>query len=293
MVVIDAHQHVWDLQHVSYPWLTPSAGVLHRTYSFDELSPQLDACGVDATVLVQAADSVEETRWMQAVADAHPQVAAIVAWVPLDEPDHAADLLDDYAADRRIVGIRHLIHNEPDEDWLLRPAVQEGLALLAARGMTFDVVAVTERHLGHVAEIAARHPSLRLVIDHLAKPPIATKGWLPWATGLARAALYPNVYAKLSGLNTSAGPDWSFRDLAPYVGHAFDCFGADRLMFGGDWPVTLLSRDYRRVWDAMTTLLTRRTLAEREAVLGGTAASFYGLHERSLLGLPDGGVTAH
>lgn len=280
MVVIDAHQHVWDLEHVSYPWLTADFGVLYRTYSFDELEPELEACGVDATVLVQSADSVAETKWMQAVADAHPRIAAIVAWVPLDDAAEAARILDEYAADPRIVGIRHLIHNEPDEDWLLRPAVQEGLALLAERGLTFDVVAVTDRHLQHVATIAAAHPRLKIVIDHLAKPPIASGELMPWARSLAQAAAYPNVYAKVSGLNTAAKPDWTAADLKPYVHHALDVFGANRLMFGGDWPVALLSGDYRRVWEATGSVLADCADAEREAVLGGTAASFYGLVEK-------------
>jgi L-fuconolactonase len=284
MVVIDAHQHVWDLDRVSYPWLTADFGILHRTYSFDELEPQLEACGIDGTVLVQSADSVAETRWMQAVADAHPRIAAIVAWVPLDDVAEAARILDEYAADRRIVGIRHLIHNEPDEDWLLRPAVQKGLALLAERGSTFDVVAVTDRHLQHVATIAAAHPSLKIVIDHLAKPPIATGEWEPWAGSLARAAAHPNVFAKVSGLNTAAKPDWTAADLAPSIDHALDVFGADRLMFGGDWPVALLSGDYRGVWDATNEVLARRPQAERDAVLGGTAVTFYGLAERVSVG---------
>lgn len=277
MAVIDAHQHVWDLEHVSYPWLTPGFGVLHRTYAFDDLAPQLEACGVDGTVLVQAADSVEETRWMQAVADAHPQVLGIVAWVPLDAAAEAARLLDDYAADRRIVGIRHLIHDEPDEDWLVRPPVHEGLSLLAERGLTFDAVAVTDRHLQHVATIADAHPSLRIVIDHLAKPPIAEEGWAPWAGSLARAAARPNVFAKVSGLNTAARPEWTAADLRPYVDHAFEVFGAGRLMYGGDWPVALLSGDYAGVWDATAEVLADRSPAEREAVLGGTAAAFYGI----------------
>ncbi|GAA4342179.1 amidohydrolase family protein [Microbacterium rhizosphaerae] len=283
MVVIDAHQHVWDLEQVSYPWLTPETGILRRTYAIEELIPDLDACGVDATILVQAADSVEDTRWMQRVAARHPRVAGIVGWVPLEDPARAADLLDDYASDPRIVGIRHLIHNEPDGDWLVRPAVQDGLALLAERGLTFDVVAVNERHLRHVSTIAKNHPSLRLVIDHLGKPPIAAGEWMPWAGALAEAAEGPNVYAKLSGLNTAAAAGWAARDLAPYVDHAFEVFGAERLMYGGDWPVTLLAGDYRSVWQATAELLAERSEAERAAVLGGTAASFYRIDERALL----------
>ena len=283
MVVIDAHQHVWDLTHVAYPWLTPEFGVLHRTYSFAELEPQIADCGVDSTVLVQAADSVEETRWMQSVADAYSRIAAIVAWVPLTDAVAAARLIDEYASDRRIVGIRHLIHNELDQDWLLRTDVQEGLALLAERELTFDVVAVTDRHLQHVATIAKTHPTLKLVIDHLAKPPIATGERMPWADSLARAADLPNVYAKISGLNTAAAPEWTADDLKPYVDHAIDVFGTDRLMFGGDWPVSLLSGDYRRVWDATREVIADRSAAESEAILGGTAAAFYGLAERALI----------
>lgn len=283
MPVIDAHQHVWDLEHVSYPWLTAEAGVLHRTYSFEELEPDLDACGVEATILVQAADSIDETRWMQRVSDAHPRVAGIVAWAPLDDPAQAARVLDEYGSDPRIVGIRHLIHNELDEDWLCRPTVRQGLELLDERGLSFDVVAVTERHLLHAVTIAQTQPSLRIVIDHLAKPPIASERWEPWAAALAAAGAQPNVYAKISGLNTAAKPSWTHDDLAPYVDHAFEVFGAERLMFGGDWPVTLLSGGYRRVWEAITRLLDTRTAAERYSVLGGTAAEFYGLARRGLL----------
>ena len=278
MVVIDAHQHVWDLDRVRYPWLTPATGVLYRSYDFDELLPDLDACGVTGTVLVQSADSVEETRWMQAVADAHERVKAIVAWVPLDRPAEAEKLLDDYANDQRIVGIRHLIHDEPDEDWVVRPEVQEGLSLLAARGLTFDVVAVTSRHLQHVPTIAERHPELKIVIDHLAKPLIATGGWQPWADELRAAAEHPHVHAKVSGLNTAADMDsWEAADLEPYIDHALDVFGADRLMYGGDWPVTLLAGDYQQVWGATTLLLDKLTADARAEILGGTAVRFYGI----------------
>jgi L-fuconolactonase len=277
MVVIDAHQHVWDLEQVTYPWLTPETGILHRTYSFRELEPDLDACGVTGTVLVQAADSVEETRWMQAVADQHPRVKAIVAWVPLDRPAEAEKLLDDYSNDRRIVGIRHLIHDEPDEDWLLRPAVQDGLALLAERRLTFDIVAVTNRHLQQVPTLSDRHPELRMVIDHLAKPPVAAKAWDPWATSLREAAANPRVHAKVSGLNTAAAAEWSAEDLRPYVDHALEVFGPARLMYGGDWPVTLLAGDYSQVWDATTSLMVDLAPADRDAVLGQTAVAFYGI----------------
>jgi L-fuconolactonase len=280
MTVVDAHQHVWDLEKVSYPWLVPEYGPLYRTYAQDEIDAVLDRCGVDASILVQAADSVEETRWMQATADRSERVRGIVGWVPLDRPGEAAELLDDYAADPRIVGVRHLVHEDPDPDWLLRPEVGEGLALLAERGYTFDVVAVLPRHLEHVPTLSERHPDLAMVVDHLAKPPIASGGWQPWAGLLAAAAQNPRVHAKVSGLNTAADTErWTADDLRRYVDHALEVFGPDRLMYGGDWPVTVLAGGYEKVWDATLRLLEPLSQAERDEVLGGTATRFYGLGE--------------
>ncbi|MFI1166298.1 amidohydrolase family protein [Streptomyces sp. NPDC020801] len=278
MAIIDAHQHVWDLKRVAYPWLTPQFGVLYRTYRFAELEPDLHGCGVDGTVMVQSADSVEETRWMQAVADRSPLVKAIVGWVPLDRPDKAEALLENYADDRRIVGVRHLIHTESDEDWLLRPEVQDGLALLAEHGLTFDIVAVTQRHLMHVPRLSERHPNLRMVINHLAKPPIADGGWNPWADNLRVAAENPLVHAKISGLNTAADPiHWTAVDLKPYVDFALEVFGPDRLMYGGDWPVTLLAGGYRKVWEATRSLMAHLPQRDQDAVFGETAIRFYGI----------------
>jgi len=278
MPVIDAHQHLWDLDRVAYPWLTPDSGPIYRTFTADELEPQLAAAGVDRTVIVQSADSAEDTDFMIEVAGRWPRIAGIVGWVPLDRPDEAADELDRRGKDRRFVGVRHLIHEEPDPDWVLRSEVQDGLALLAERGLTFDVVAVLPRHLELVPVIAERHPSLRLVIDHLAKPPIGERGWEPWSGLLARAAAWPNVYAKVSGLNTAANwQDWTAADLWPYVERALELFGAGRLMFGGDWPVATLAGDYAKVWRETSVMLDRLGPADRDRVLGGTAAEFYRL----------------
>lgn len=276
MRVIDAHQHIWDLESVEYPWLVPEYGVLYQSYSQDEADALLRACGVDGSVLVQSANSVEDTKWMQRAADASPMVKAIVGWVPLYDVAGAERILDEYASDPRIVGIRHLIHTEPDADWLLRSDVGEGLHLLEERGYSFDVVAVLPRHLELVPIISERHPRLRMVIDHLAKPPILQREREPWSQMLREAAQNPNVYAKVSGLNTAADPEgWTAADLRPYVEHALAVFGAQRLMYGGDWPVTNLAGGYERVWSATQELLAQLDESSRSAILGGSASDFY------------------
>ncbi|TQS40796.1 amidohydrolase family protein [Cryptosporangium phraense] len=271
-LIVDAHQHLWDIDALEYAWLTPDAGPIHRTFGFDELEPQLDECGVDRTVLVQAEPSLADTDSMLAQADAHPRIAAVVGWVPLLDPEATARALASYGKDPRYVGVRHQVHDEPDPDWILRPAVQESLGLVAADGLTWDQIATIPRHLEHVPTLAEAFPELRIVIDHLAKPPIAGNGWQPWATLLARAGEYPNVYAKLSGLDTAAAPDWTADDLRRYVDHGLAVFGPGRLMWGSDWPVSVLGGGYRRTWDAIRQLIAPE---DRAAILGGTASAFY------------------
>ncbi|MEV0164771.1 amidohydrolase family protein [Nonomuraea fuscirosea] len=279
MAVVDAHQHFWNLETGSYPWLTPESGPIFRTFEPEELLPQLAAAGVDRTVLVQSMDSSADTGAMLAQADAYDVVGAVVGWVPLTRPEEAAGALERYRRHPKFAGIRHLIHDEPDPDWLLQDTVIEGLRLLAAADLPFDVVAVLPRHLEHVPVLAERVPGLRMVIDHLARPPIREKGWEPWASLLARAAACPGVYAKVSGLNTAAAPDWTGEDLRPYVEHAVELFGPDRLMFGSDWPVATLAGDYARVWRETRAALSGLDEAGKAQVLGGTATRFYRIGE--------------
>ncbi len=277
---VDAHQHFWNLSRVEYPWLTAADGPIFRTFEAPELEPQIRAAGIDRTVLVQAANSAADTEYMLEVADRHPWVGAVVGWVPLDEPEAAGRALERLTRHPRFKGVRHLIHNEPDPDWVVRDRVIEGLRVLASFGVPFDVVAVFPNHLVHVPALAERVPDLRMVIDHLAKPPIAQGGMEPWAGQLARAAAYPQVTAKVSGLNTAADwATWSADDLRPYVDHALACFGPDRLMFGSDWPVATLAGDYAKVWRESQRVLEHLAPAEREAVLGTAAARFYAIGE--------------
>ncbi len=276
--IIDTHQHLWDPSARAYDWLDESAGPLFRAFGPDEIEPQLRQAGVDFTILVQAADTYEDTFSMLSVADTHEFVAGVVGWVPLDRADEAAAALDRLTTHPKFVGMRHLIHIYPDTDWVLSQPVIDGLRLLAERDLVFEMVAVIPRHLEHVPTIAAEIPELRIVIDHLAKPPIAENGWQPWADLITRAAEAPNVAAKISGLNTTADPEtWSASDLQPYVDHALEAFGPERLMFGGDWPIATLAGTYQQVWDATLETLDGLDDADRAAVLGGTAQRWYSL----------------
>jgi L-fuconolactonase len=275
---IDAHQHFWNLEKVEYPWLVPAFGPIYRTIEAAELEPLLKANGIDKTVIVQAMDSYEDTDYMLETAAQYDWVAGVVGWVPLNKPDEAAKKLEFYTKNPLLKGIRHLIHEEKDPNWVVQDAVIEGLKVLASFGLTFDVVAVLPEHLHHVTTLAEKIPDLKIVIDHLAKPHIKDKQMEPWASLIKKAAAYPNVYAKLSGLNTAADwESWSAADIKPYIDYAFDIFGAERLLFGSDWPVANLAGDYTKVWVETNKALEGRSQAEIDAVLGGTAIAFYGL----------------
>ncbi|MDQ0874460.1 L-fuconolactonase [Paenibacillus sp. V4I3] len=275
---IDAHQHFWNLDKVAYPWLVPAYGPLYRTIEAAELEPLIKAAGIDKTVLVQAMDSYEDTDYMLETAAVHDWVGGVVGWVPLNKPHEAAKKLELYTKNPLFKGVRHLIHEEQDPDWVVQDDVIEGLKVLALFGLSFDVVAVLPRHLEHVSTLAEKVPNLKIVIDHLAKPPIKDGLMEPWASQMKKAASYTNVYAKLSGLNTAADwENWTATDIKPYIDFAFQIFGAERLMFGSDWPVANLAGDYAKVWNETNKALEVRSKAEIDAVLGHTAAQFYRL----------------
>lgn len=286
LVILDAHQHVWDLARARYDWLGPQHGSIFRTVTEEELLPRLRRCGVDGVVLVQAADNAEDTAYMLETAARCREVVAVVAHLPLEDPAATAELLPALAADPLVVGIRTLIHDRPDPDYLLLPEVGESLAMLAAAGLSFDVVAVLPRHLEHVPVLAERHPGLRLVVDHLAAPPIGRAEVEPWSSLLTRAAEHPDVYAKVSGLYPAADPmSWSTEAVRPFVEHALEVFGPRRLMYGGDWPVSVLAGDYERVWAGLAPIFAELSVTDRDQLLGGTAVRCYGIDPDRLAAL--------
>ena len=286
MAVIDSHQHFWDPSRVPYDWLGPDLGPINRAIEFPDLAPLLAATGVERTVLVQSADNTADTDYMFEVAAAHPEIAAVVGWVPLDDPETTATRLPELRANPVFAGIRNLIHTKPDPDWLLRADVDASLGILAAAGVPFDVVSVLPRHLEHVPSLSNRHPDLLMVIDHMSKPPIKAGDDEPWRTLIRRAAENPRVYAKVSGLYPAVGDlaAWSADDVRPYLELALQLFGADRLMFGGDWPISVLAGGYVRVWEELSILFDELAPGERSAILGRTAASFYSIGDDRLPG---------
>jgi L-fuconolactonase len=278
VAIVDSHQHFWDPDRVDYPWLA-SFHALDRAFGFDDLAPHLRARQVDATVVVQCGDFPEDNDAMFEIADQHDEIAGVIAWIPLDRPGDAEPLLSALSRRRGFVGVRDQIHMRSDPDWILGPEVGKSLGMLEAARVPFDLVSVLPRHLDHVPVLCERHPELVIVIDHLSKPPIGGHDLAPWTAQLARAAEFPNVRAKVSGLyGPGDQPErWTEHEIRPVVHVAAELFGPARLMFGSDWPVCETAGGYELVADALFGVFAEFTPDERDAMLGATAIGTYGL----------------
>jgi L-fuconolactonase len=278
---VDAHHHLWDPGRRAYPWMDESVAAIRRPFGVADLDAAAGPEGFEATIAVQAVSSLEETEELLDVAATSGRVAGVVGWIDLADPEVAATLaaLRDRPGGRALVGVRHQVHDEPDPDWLLRDRVLDGLATVAAAGLVYDLL-VRERELPAARVVAERLPELTLVVDHLAKPRIREGAIEPWAGDLAALARHPNVACKVSGLVTEADwTAWTPAQLVPYVAHATEVFGPERLLFGSDWPVCLLAAGYAEVVAAASEALDRAGLspAEREAVFGANAHRLYRL----------------
>jgi L-fuconolactonase len=274
--MIDAHQHFWQVGRFDYPWMSSDLGVLYRDYLPHDLAPILKQNGVAQTVVVQASNSVAESRWLLELADANSFIAGVIGWVDLISADGEAQL-NELSAHPKFKGVRHLVESEPEDDWLIKPAVLSGLRRLATYDLSYDLLVHT-RHLRHVPEVAESCPELRFVIDHLAKPPIAQNEIKEWARALKPVADYQNIHCKLSGLVTEANwSSWQTNDLRPFVDCVLELFGPERMMFGSDYPVCLLAASYDRVLDAFQELLKYLSDSDRDKIFSKNAAAFYRL----------------
>ena len=273
---VDAHHHVWRLDRGDYGWLTPALAPIYRDFGLDDFRPHLRAFGIDHTVLVQAAPTVAETEFLLDVAAGSAGlVRGVVGWADLASPD-AVPTLARLARNPLLKSIRPMLHDLADPDWIAHPAVQEALAALPQLGLRFDAL-VKSAQLPALLRMVERNADLDIVIDHGAKPPIAARGWQPWAQQMEALAAHPRVHCKLSGLVTEAEAAWTAEALSRYVDHLIACFGPQRLLWGSDWPVVDLAGGYARWANATDTLLAAMSASDRAAIRGGNAMRFYGL----------------
>jgi L-fuconolactonase len=277
---IDAHQHFWRYDPARYPWIGERMQVLKRDYLPSDLEPLLRAAGVSGTIAVQAEQAVAETEWLLELADRHAFVRGVVGWVDLCAKD-AGEALARLARRPKLVGIRHIVHDEPDDDFLLRPDFKSGIARLREHALVYDLL-LFPKHLPRAVRLVEQFPEQPFVLDHIAKPFIRDGTVEPWREDLRRLAALPNVSCKLSGLVTEARWDaWRPEDIRPYLDLVLEAFGAERLMIGSDWPVCTLAADYARTLGVVVDWSAALPAAAREGVLGTNALRVYGLRDPS------------
>jgi L-fuconolactonase len=272
---IDAHQHFWQLARGDYGWLTPALAPIYRDFMPSDLAPLLERHGISGTVLVQAAPTEAETDFMLKLADENGFIEGVVGWVDFAAADAPARIVR-LAVHPKLKGLRPMIQDIPDVDWMLRPELEPAFRALIEHDLVFDAL-VLPRHLKNLSILLSRHPEMRVVVDHCAKPEIATGAFEEWAEDIRKIAAASGAFCKLSGLVTEAAKDWTVEDLRPCFEHVHACFGADRLIWGSDWPVCTLAASYDAWVEAAEKLLAFCRPEERAAILGGNAARLYRL----------------
>ncbi len=256
--------------------MTDQMAVLRRDYLPDELEPLLAAVQFDGTIAVQASQMVEETEWLLKLSDAHGIIKGVVGWVDLCSPA-LGEQLERFSKHSKLVGVRHVVHDEPDDQFMLLPAFRRGIARLHDFGLTYDLL-LFPKHLPVAVKLVAEFPSQPFVLDHIAKPPMRHGQISPWAEDLKRLAEFSNVFCKLSGMVTEAEwKRWRAEDFHRYLDVVMEAFGAERVMIGSDWPVCTLSGDYESTMRIVMDYTLQFSLPTREAILGGNCARFYGL----------------
>jgi len=270
---IDAHHHLWTLGRGDYGWLTADLQPIYRDFTLDDLMPQLSAGGIEGTILVQAAPTEAETMFLLEIAAAADVVRGVVGWTDFDAADRQARI-EALARQPLLVGLRPMVQDIADDDWLLRPALAPVLTAMAQHGLVFDAL-VVPRHLPRLLQVVDRHPDLTFVLDHCGKPALASGELEAWKGAIAQLAERDNIVCKFSGLVTEARPDWQLADLRGAVDHVLACFGPWRLLWGSDWPVVNLAGGYAKWFVAAESLLADLSPDERASAFGGAAARIY------------------
>lgn len=267
---IDAHQHFWQISRGDYGWLTPDLGGLYRDYGPEDLKPLLQQCNIDGTVLVQAAPTLAETEFLLEIAEGSNFVKGVVGWVDFESPSVASNI-QALARNPKLVGLRPMIQDIEDPDWMLKPSLNAAFEALIDADLCFDAL-VFPQHLNNLSQLLKRYPAMRAVIDHGAKPQIAKREFSDWAESMGRLADETLAFCKLSGLVTESSSDWSAEELQPYISHQITTFGAERLIWGSDWPVLTLACDYNH-WHRLAAEYFSE--AEQRLVFGENAQLAY------------------
>ena len=279
MMRIDAHQHFWQLAARAGSWPPPSLAAIHRDFSPEDLAPLLAEHGISGTVLVQSLPSEDDTYWMLALAGQDSFIRAVVGWTDLMAPD-APVAIARLASHGKLKGLRPMLQDLDDDQWIADPALAPALTAMVAQGLRLDAL-VLPRHLPALLRCARNYPLLPMVIDHAAKPPIADAAFGTWREDMAELAALPNVHCKLSGLVTEARPGWRANDLQPYVRHVLDVFGPRRVIWGSDWPVVDLAGGYAAWLAASVALLAHLGQEDRNDIFGLNALRFYGIKQET------------
>lgn len=271
---IDAHQHFWQLDRGDYGWLSPALQPLYRDFMPEDLAPWLEKTGIEGTVLVQAAPTIAETEFLLGLSEQFGFIRGVVGWADFASATAAADIRR-LAARPKLVGLRPMIQDIEDPTWMLKAELTPAFEAMITHELTFDALTLPH-HLGYLQQLLARHPELRVVIDHASKPAISRGEFSAWAGDMANLARDTAAYCKLSGLVTEAAEDWQVEDLQPYTDHLLATFGPGRLIWGSDWPVCQLRASYHQWFSATCQLLGHHT-ATHDAIFGDNAVRAYGL----------------
>ncbi|MRR22413.1 amidohydrolase [bacterium] len=274
---IDAHQHFWIYNSSDYGWIGDNMDVLKRNYLPEDLSIELAGAGYSGSVVVQARQTVEETRWLLELSGRHDFIKGVVGWADLSDEDRLRRQLDQLCSHKKLVGLRHVVHDEPDDNFMLRDNFLKGIGILKDYNLTFDLL-LFPKHLPVAQLVVSMFPGQPFVLDHISKPPIKNKVISPWREDIIRLAQNKNVFCKLSGMVTEAElGNWKHEDFIPYLDVVFEAFGADRLMIGSDWPVCRLAGEYQEVTAIVEGYLSGLPDNLRRKVTGENCVSFYGL----------------
>ena len=274
---IDSHQHFWQYNPAAHTWMTAAMNVLKKDWMPTDLAPLLSQVNFDGSIAVQASQSMEETNWLLQLAAENDFIKGVVGWVDLRSPG-IHETLAGFSNQNKLVGVRHVVHDEPDDHFMLQPAFQNGIAALQEFNLTYDLL-LFPKHIPVALELVKNFPDQPFVVDHIAKPLIHKKEFNSWKKDLNELAKYPNVYCKLSGMVTEAKwNDWQEDDFKQYLDIVTDLFGTNRIMIGSDWPVCTLSGNYSAIMNIVIKYANQFSKELRDAILGGTCSNFYKIH---------------